>query len=189
MPPKPRTKKQPAVKAALPKPATRKSSSAQKASGTCVPGIRENCLPASTTLASTPSSGTRTGALLAPDNSIPTRDLSPSGTDTVTTQMTSEVAVEMTILRGKSSTYFVHAPLISFSFLAQLAATRQELKAVRARAAGSCENHPRIERPDKIKSLQAAMSLMDDSQKYTDFRVRFHFFFLTKHTVTESRIP
>jgi hypothetical protein len=102
--------------------------------------------------------------------------------------VTPEVAVEMTILRGKCSTYFVHAPLISFSFLAQLAAARQELEAVRARAAGSCENHPRIERPDKIKNLQAAMSLMDDSRKYTDFRVCF-FFRLTKHTVTESRIP
>ena len=59
-----------------------------------------------------------------------------------------------------------------FYFLAQLAATKRELKSVReAAASGPIKVSSRIERPETIGNLQKSMGLMANTDIYVDFCV------------------
>ena len=82
------------------------------------------------------------------------------------------------------STQLIRAHLPNFSFflfLAQVAAAKHELKvAQKAAVGGSSKGHARVERPDKLRNLQAAMGLSDDHETYHDFCVSFLFSFLAK---------
>jgi hypothetical protein len=84
--------------------------------------------------------------------------------------------------------------LFNFCFLAQLAAMQHELQATQEAAAGSSNTSGsnasntedgRVQRPKKIKNLQAAMSLSNDPMTYQLFRVG-PFFILTKCIRTQS---
>jgi hypothetical protein len=79
--------------------------------------------------------------------------------------------------------------LFNFCFLAQLAAMQHELQATQeAAASGSNASNTedgRVQRPKKIKNLQAAMSLSNDPMTYQLFRVG-PFFILTKCIRTQS---
>jgi hypothetical protein len=78
-----------------------------------------------------------------------------------------------------------HSPF----FLAQLLAAKQQLKAVQDRevAARDPNKEPiRVERPDKIKNLQAAMGLMNDDAAYGGFTVSF--FLIVECVPTEQYV-
>ena len=105
--------------------------------------------------------------------------------------MPPEAAAEIMVLQGKYSTRFVNALLIFFSFLAQLLAVRQELRATKQVAARAPrdETLTLIPRPVKCTKLQQEMHLMNDDAKYAAFMVNFFFFFfLAKHIVTDPCI-
>ena len=85
---------------------------------------------------------------------------------------------------------YAHIILIfSFSFLAQLLAARNELRAIQERAAsGPSTACVQIEYPANYKNLQATMGLAGDRAKYNRWLVSFLFFFLAKCTVTDPCI-
>ena len=108
----------------------------------------------------------------ATDAEVP-QDQSPAGTQTGTV-MDPEVAADIAILRGECSTLLYTSNKL---FLGLLSAKEREIQTLREAAAANPKDYPHIERPAKIKNLQAAMSLKNDDRTYTHFCMGFLFIF------------